>query len=179
MKINPNHVCLGAIILVMVLLYLFPKHVYKYSNCKLARLLMVLALFVVTKYSPVCGVVLALVWILLLANSNNIEGMGNMEDMEDEPAQIKHTSDEDKKTSNDKESSDASSDLRKALCGKAKQLEPKELTKKYPSLKFKKDECNVCDETCEFEVTDAKERLSIEELLKPKNSNTESVVKSE
>lgn len=41
-----------------------------------------------------------------------------------------------------------------------------------PTLKYKKEKCNPCDESCDFEVTHSKEQMSVDEALRPKESNT-------
>jgi hypothetical protein len=43
---------------------------------------------------------------------------------------------------------------------------------KPPTLKFNDGKCNPCDESCEFEITTAKEQITIDEALRPKESNT-------
>lgn len=45
-------------------------------------------------------------------------------------------------------------------------------SKNPPTLKYSKGKCNPCDEDCEFEVTSSKERMTIDEALRPKESNT-------
>jgi len=45
----------------------------------------------------------------------------------------------------------------------------------FPDLKFKGDMCNPCDDDCEFEIVSSNEKLTVEENLRAKDSNTEPV----
>ena len=41
-----------------------------------------------------------------------------------------------------------------------------------PKVTFKGKKCNPCDDDCEFEVTSSKERMTVDEALRPKESNS-------
>ena len=45
----------------------------------------------------------------------------------------------------------------------------------FPDLKFKGDECNPCDDDCQFEIVSTNEQLTNEENLRAKDSNSEPI----
>jgi len=45
----------------------------------------------------------------------------------------------------------------------------------FPDLKFKGDQCNPCDDDCQFEIVSTNEKLTVEENLRAKDSNSEPV----
>lgn len=45
-------------------------------------------------------------------------------------------------------------------------------TSSPPPITFLNDKCNPCDNSCEFEITDSSEQLTVDEALRPKESNT-------
>ena len=55
------------------------------------------------------------------------------------------------------------------LCGN--ELQINNIKSVYKNIKFKNGACNPCNPTCNFEITHANEQLSMDEKLKPKNSN--------
>lgn len=45
----------------------------------------------------------------------------------------------------------------------------------FPNLKFTKEQCNPCDDDCEFEIVSSGEQITNEENLRPHDSNTQPV----
>jgi lipopolysaccharide export LptBFGC system permease protein LptF len=45
----------------------------------------------------------------------------------------------------------------------------------FPNLKFTKEQCNPCDDDCEFEIVSSVEQITNEENLRPHDSNTQPV----
>lgn len=45
----------------------------------------------------------------------------------------------------------------------------------FPDLKFKGDQCNPCDDDCQFEIVSTNEKLTVEENLRAKDSNSEPI----
>ena len=45
----------------------------------------------------------------------------------------------------------------------------------FPDLKFKGDQCNPCDDDCQFEIVSTNEQLTVEENLRAKDSNSEPI----
>jgi hypothetical protein len=45
----------------------------------------------------------------------------------------------------------------------------------FPQIKFKGDQCNPCDDDCQFEIVSTNEKLTVEENLRAKDSNSEPI----
>ena len=56
-------------------------------------------------------------------------------------------------------------------------VEQKNMSSVFKTLSFNKGECNPCDETCSFTITDTEERMNTEENLRPADSNSLPIVK--
>lgn len=56
-------------------------------------------------------------------------------------------------------------------------VEQKDISSTFKSIVFNKGECNPCDESCSFTVTDTQERMNTEENLRPVPSNSLPIVK--
>jgi len=56
-------------------------------------------------------------------------------------------------------------------------VEQKDISSAFKSIVFNKGECNPCDESCSFTITDTQERMNTEENLRPVPSNSLPIVK--
>lgn len=56
-------------------------------------------------------------------------------------------------------------------------VEQKDISSVFKNIVFNKGECNPCDETCSFNITDTEERMNTEENLRPSDSNSLPIVK--
>lgn len=56
-------------------------------------------------------------------------------------------------------------------------VEQKDISSVFKTIKFNNGECNPCDETCSFTITDTHERMNTEENLRPVDSNSLPIVK--
>lgn len=100
------------------------------------------------------GLLVAAIYMVLHKDYMLVENMDNM--------------DKDQDNNQDKENKNTTVDFVKKYCKNGKideSLNP-------PTLKYKKEKCNPCDESCDFEVTHSKEQMSVDEALRPKESNT-------
>lgn len=103
-------------------------------------------------YSIQAGVLIAIIYMTLRKDFMLVESMSNASD-----------SDSDSTTTGDN-----NTDFVKKYCKDGKvdnSLNP-------PALTFKNEECNPCDDNCEFDITDAQERMTVDEALRPKESNS-------
>ena len=151
-------------ILLILLVIGEPKFLVKFSKSLLGKILFVLSIIAAGMQSLAAGVLVFLIFITLRNDSKLIEGMD-------------HGSDSDSDSNSDSES-ESESDSEHVDMSK------KEFVVKYcrdgkldsslnpPSLKYKKEKCNPCDDSCDFEITSASEQLTIDEAMRPKESNS-------
>ena len=51
-----------------------------------------------------------------------------------------------------------------------------QITENFPDIKFLSDTCNPCDDECQFDIISSSERLTIEDNLKPIDSNSSPIM---
>lgn len=56
-------------------------------------------------------------------------------------------------------------------------VDQKDISSVFKTIAFNKGECNPCEETCSFNITDTNERMNTEENLRPADSNSLPIVK--
>lgn len=56
-------------------------------------------------------------------------------------------------------------------------VEQKDISSVFKSIAFNKGECNPCEDSCSFTVSDTEERMHTEEKLRPADSNSIPIVK--
>jgi hypothetical protein len=109
------------------------------------------------------GLLVAAIYMVLHKDYMLVENMDNMDNDKD------HDQDQDQDKDKDQDNNEKTTvDFVKKYCKNGKideSLNP-------PTLKYKKEKCNPCDESCDFEVTHSKEQMSVDEALRPKESNT-------
>jgi hypothetical protein len=120
----------------------------------LAKIITIVAIIFVSKYNLFYGVLILLLYISY--ENNVVEGMENSD-------------------------SSSASTFRKENCKDGKlmkdgsEVSSDDIKTSFPNLKMTSSKCNPCDESCEFDIIDSKERLTTEENLRSKNSKEESV----
>lgn len=161
-------------ILLILLVIGEPKFLIKMSKSLLGKLLFVIAVIAAGMQSFAAGVLVFLIFITLRNDSKVIEGMENETDQESD-------SETDSETDEESDSEDVNSHS-KVVDGV--DMSKTEFVTKYckegkldaslnpPVLKYKNQKCNPCDEGCDFEVTSAHEQLTIDEAMRPKESNS-------
>jgi len=128
-----------------------PDVVKEYTNKPFGKILFLLLTVIITYYNKLAGLLLVAIYIVIRSDIAVTESMENKEDNEDKDNDTLSTTDFVKKYCKD---------------GKVDtSLNP-------PTLKYKEGKCNPCDESCDFEITSAKEQITVDEALRPKESNT-------
>lgn len=138
---------LVEILLGLILIFLVvgqPKILGRYTDATLGKILFLAATIAAGYHSMYAGVLVVIIYIIIHKNFMIVENMENNN--------IHHTD----------------TDFVKKHCKDGKLDD----STKPPALKFKKQKCNPCDDTCEFEVTSGKEQITVDEALRPKESNS-------
>lgn len=133
-----------------------PDVVKEYTNKPFGKILFLLLTVIITYYNKLAGILLVAIYIVIRSDIAVTESMENNKDNKDN---------EDKDNDNDTLST---TDFVKKYCKDGKvdtSLNP-------PTIKYKEGKCNPCDESCDFEITSAKEQITVDEALRPKESNT-------
>ena len=143
---NIVEILLGLLLIFLVVGQ--PQRLRHYTNTTMGKMLFLAVTIGLSFYSLSAGVLVAIIYIVIRKDFMLTEGMENEKD---------HVSPNTNKA-----------DFVKKYCkeGKVDQsLNP-------PTLKYNKQKCNPCDEDCEFEITSAKEQLTVDEALRPQESNS-------
>ena len=158
-------------VLITVIIYTMPLFLVRLIRSPIGKLSLLFATILVTLKNRVGGLLVALLFIFLLEfnyekNSGIIyEGFADGS-----------TSSTSSKTDGDK---DTSTSFRAKHCKKSKLIDENgelidtnNIASVFPKLIFKDNKtCNPCDETCDFSISDGKEQIYIQELIKPKNAS--------
>ena len=140
---NLVEILLGLLLIILVIGQ--PKRLRFYTHTTLGKIVFLAATIGGGFYSLYAGLLIALIYIVLKKDFMLVEGMENNES-----------------------NSSANADFVKKYCkdGKVDQsLNP-------PTLKYSNKKCNPCDDDCEFEITSSQEQLTVDEALRPKESNS-------
>ena len=156
---------LVLLLVVISMLYARPNAFSSFYNNVLGKLVLIAAVILLTHHSTEAGL-LGVLFIVAITQSV-YEGMGNKSSDDD--------SDDDSDSDSDDESKDTKADFVKHNCKDGKLMKDgkavTDIKTVFPNLKFSGDDCNPCDESCNFEITASNERLTAEENVRPKNSN--------
>lgn len=137
---------LVEILLGLLLIFLVvgqPQKLQHFTRTTTGKVVFVAATVGASFYSLYAGVLTALIYIALHKDFMLVESMTNNED-------------------------NKTADFVKKYCKDGKL----DKTLSPPVVKYNGEKCNPCDEECDFEVTTAKEQLTVDEALRPKESNT-------
>ena len=140
---NLVEILLGLLLVFLVIGQ--PKRLRFYTHTTMGKIVFLAATIGGGIYSLYAGLLIALIYIVLKKDFMLVEGMEN-------------------KAPKSKENTD----FVKKYCkdGKVDQsMNP-------PTLKYKNQKCNPCDDDCDFEITSAQEQLTVDEALRPKESNS-------
>lgn len=147
---NLVEILLGILLIFLVVGQ--PHMMQHYTRTGFGKVLFLCATIGAGYYSLLAGVLVALIYMSLHKDFMLVESMENK--------------DEDEETSD--HNLEAKGDFVKKYCKDSK-LDP---STNPPTLKYSDGKCNPCDEDCEFEITSSKERITVDEALRPKESNT-------
>lgn len=137
---------LVEILLGLLLMFLVvgqPHKLRHYTHTMTGKIVFLAATIGAGFYSLTAGVLLALIYMTLRKDFMLVESMENKDDSK-------------------------TTDFVKKYCKDGKL----DASKNPPTLKYKNKKCNPCDETCDFEVTTAQEQMTVDEALRPKESNS-------
>jgi hypothetical protein len=221
MEMKKNEMVVLFVIFVIVILYIQPYSVVKYTNTIIGRLVLMAILVLASLYHSFAGVIMAMAIVLLTDTSMRVlyEGMEGMKGNVTSDL-LSSTSEPNKNDLNmlenstsgasiigdlaqkpvgsartDLQSSSSSSvtfsnvpstaNFRKNHCKtkpgsssqifvdeKGKEMKMADIKKKYPLNFTNGIDCNPCDDTCSYTITDSVEQIHNEENLRPKQAST-------
>jgi hypothetical protein len=182
-----------TLIIVCILLYTHPSNLVYFSNTILGKLLLITSLVLASIHSTFSGFCIAL--LIVVFSYQTYEGMetGTGKSIEaDTIASVADTIaaaadtiavDTDKPVSIST-GNITTNKFKKMYCKdnklrneKGDIVEQKDVSSVFKTVVFNKGECNPCDETCSFNITDTQERMNTEENLRPADSNSLPIVK--
>jgi len=179
---NLVEILLGILLILLVVGE--PKFLFRFTKSGLGKLAFLAALIFSSMKSLTAGVLVFLIYVALRRDFTLVEGMENEDssnsesDSESDSDNDSDSDDEEKEESvniNVKEGVNMSkSDFMNKYCKNGKINS----TMTPPPLKYTNGKCNPCDEDCGFEVTSATEQLTIDEAMRPKESNSIPVSKN-
>ena len=164
-----------VLLLIVVIFYSSPTIFSQFYSNMGGKLILLSLIVYFALESSVAGI-LGVILYVVLANKQ-VENMENMDDNKEKDSDKDSDSDSDKDNNKDTDDeTDQVSNFRKSYCENNKmKLSGNELQEKMKSVKFLGDKCNVCDDDCKFEITTTAEQLSLDEMMRPKDSNTMNV----
>ena len=166
-------------VLITVIIYTMPLFLVRLIRSPIGKLSLLFATILVTLKNRVGGLLVALLFIFLLEfnyeKNSGIIYEGFADGSNGSTSSTSSTSSS-SKTDGDK---DTSTSFRAKHCKKSKLIDENgelidtnNIASVFPKLIFKDNKtCNPCDETCEFSISDGKEQIYIQELIKPKNAS--------
>ena len=173
-----------TLLVVCILLYTQPSNLVYFSNTILGKILILTSLVLASIHSTFSGFCIAL--LIVVFSYQTYEGMESGSGMP--------TSSSGKGAITDK-GTDKGADpvdigsvtinkFKKMYCKdnklrneKGDLVEQKDISSVFKTVAFNKGECNPCDESCSFNITDTEERMNTEENLRPADSNSLPIVK--
>ena len=172
-----------VLVVVTFLLFTRPMVLVNFSNTNVGKLILLLLIIGTAMHSTVSGLLMATLLVLFM--EYNYEGMENMDVSSDDDiqkAKDKTYSEFEKKKQllekhcRSKEGSDTQEFWGKAnpedADAREKVLTPAEIKANTKlGIVFDKGECNPCDPTCSFSLSDGNERIHTEQEMRPKDSN--------
>lgn len=181
-KVKLNNIEFISLIIILFLIGFKPQVLVNLSNTFIGKLILLILIILSAMYSKFIGLLVTLLTISILESKYN-EGLENMDTSDDTTDDTTHDTTDDtvKEPSNDKSKFEKEMFLKKHcknINGKkelvdlsGKRIELKNINKIYKNINFKNELCNPCESTCDFSLTYANEKLSIDEKLKSKDSN--------
>ena len=164
-------------------------------NSLLGKTIIIILIIVATHFHILAGILILLVIISM--KQPLFEGMENNDNtknsMTDQQANgittesikphdmVDKNSDMDTDTDNESDNNSSISMFKKNNCKngilmKNGKMVTSELIKEsFPNVKFTKEQCNPCDDDCEFEIVSSVEQITNEENLRSQDSNTQPV----
>jgi hypothetical protein len=191
-----------TLLVVCILLYTQPSNLVYFSNTILGKLLIVTSLVLASIHSTFAGFCIAL--LIVVFSYQTYEGMESGSGMPtsssgkgaitDKGTDKGADSGADKDTDTDKDTDKGTDpvDIGSVTINKFKKMyckdnklrnekgdlvEQKDISSVFKTVAFNKGECNPCDESCSFNITDTEERMNTEENLRPADSNSLPIVK--
>jgi len=137
---------LVEILLGLLLMFLVvgqPHKLRHYTHTMMGKIVFLATTIGAGFYSLYAGVLVALIYMILRKDFMLIEGMENNDTTK-------------------------TTDFVNEYCKDGKL----DVSKNPPTLKYKNKKCNPCDESCDFEVTTSQEQMTVDEALRPKESNS-------
>lgn len=182
-----------TLLIVCILLYTQPSNIIYFSNTILGKLLLITSLVLASIHSTFSGFCIAL--LIVVFSYQTHEGMESGDSITNtvSTGTEKENKTEGKGSESESESESSTTDstgsvttnkFKKMYCkdnklrnGKGDIVEQKDISSVFKTLVFKNGDCNPCEETCSFDITDTEERMHTEENLRPADSNSLPIVK--
>ena len=152
MSNNLVEILLGVLLILLVIGQ--PKMLQSFTRSTVGKVLFLAGTIGAGYYSLLAGVLVALIYMSLHKDFMLVESMENK--------------DADHHNETDDSDLEAKGEFVKKYCKDGKL----DNSSNPPTLKYKDGKCNPCDEECEFEIISSKERMTVDEALRPKESNT-------
>lgn len=183
---NLVEILLGILLILLVVGE--PKFLVRFTKSGLGKLAFLAALIFSSLKSLTAGVLVFLIYVALRRDFTLVEGMEN-EDSSNSESDNESDSENDNESDNESDSEEkeesvninvkegvnmSKSDFMNKYCKNGKV----DSSMTPPPLKYTNGKCNPCDEDCGFEVTSATEQLTIDEAMRPKESNSIPVSKN-
>jgi len=158
----------ALLFIVISMLYAQPNAFHSFYNNVLGKLVLIVAVVLLTHHSTPAGL-LGVLFVIAIAQTEQ-EGMENKKKDDDDDSD---SDDSDDSAADD--SKDPKAEFVKNNCKDGKLMkdgkEVKDIKSVFPNIAFTGDDCSPCDENCQFEITASDERITAEENVRPKNSN--------
>jgi hypothetical protein len=142
---------LVEILLGLLLIFLLvgqPMRLHRFTQRTIGKVLFIAATIGAGLYSLQAGVLVALIYITLHKDFRLREAMAPMSDSNDEK-------------------SDPTHDFGLKHCKNGKV----DTTTNPPNLTYPVGKCNPCETDCKYEISSGKEQITVDEALRPKESN--------
>ena len=196
-----------TLLIVCILLYTQPSNLLYFSNTILGKLLILTSLVLASIHSTFSGFCIALLIVVFsyqtcegMESGSGTDSTPSSADAATATAPVPvpatETETETETTSNVGETGTPSSPVpvdvgvitpnkfKKMYCKdnklrneKGDIVQQKDISSVFKTVTFNKGECNPCEDTCSFTITDSAERMNTEENLRPSDSNSLPIVK--
>ena len=179
---NLVEILLGILLILLVVGE--PKFLVRFTKSGLGKLAFLVALIFSSMKSLTAGVLVFLIYLALRRDFTLVEGMEN-EDSSNSESESDSDNDSDNEGDHEEKEESVNINVKEGV-----NMSKSDFMNKYckngkinssmtpPPLKYTNGKCNPCDEDCGFEVTSATEQLTIDEAMRPKESNSIPVSKN-
>ena len=173
---NLVEILLGILLILLVVGE--PKFLVRFTKSGLGKLAFLVALIFSSMKSLTAGVLVFLIYLALRRDFTLVEGMEN-EDSSNSESESDSDNDSDNEGDHEEKEESVNINVKEGV-----NMSKSDFMNKYckngkinssmtpPPLKYTNGKCNPCDEDCGFEVTSATEQLTIDEAMRPKESNS-------